>query len=132
MNNKKITKLPASELQIMRILWNGHPEMARSEIEQALDGEKRLAPTTINTLLSRLEKKAFISAKRVGKTNYYTPLVSKKAYQRLESQTIIEQLFDGSLTNFVASLYDGKSISIDQKEDLEAFLDSLDWGQKKE
>ena len=127
----KLTKLPASELQIMRILWNGHPEMARSEIEKALDGEKRLAPTTINTLLTRLEKKAFISSKRVGKTNYYTPLVSKKEYQRLESQTIIEQLFDGSLTNFVASLYDGEAISVDQKEDLEAFLDSLDWGQDK-
>ena len=127
----KLTKLPASELQIMRVLWNGHPEMARSEIELVLDGEKKLAPTTINTLLTRLEKKGFISSKRVGKTNYYTPLVSKKEYQRLESQTIIEQLFDGSLTNFVASLYDGEAISVDQKEDLEAFLDSLDWGQNK-
>lgn len=129
---KSIPKLPVSELQIMIILWEGHPEMSRLEIAQALEGNKKLAPTTINTLLFRLEGKKFISVTKKGRTNYYTPLVSKKDYQRRESHLIIDTLFGGSLVNFVTALYDDKKISAEKKEELELFLESLDQEQEDE
>lgn len=125
---KTIPKLPTSELQIMKILWDGHPEMSRLEIETALDGDKQLAPTTINTLLSRLEKKECIVSIRKGKTNYYTPVISKKDYQSRESHEIIDQLFDGSLSDFVSALYDEDKIPENKKAELDSFLDSLDFG----
>ena len=60
---KRIQKLPDSELDVMIALWNGHQEMTRSEIEEFMNQKKKLAPTTILTLLSRLEKKNFVSVK---------------------------------------------------------------------
>ena len=48
----------------MLALWNGHPEMTRMEIEAFVNRKKGLAPTTILSLLARLEKKEFVSVKR--------------------------------------------------------------------
>jgi BlaI family penicillinase repressor len=123
---KNIQRLPASELQIMMILWEGHPQMTRSEISIELDKERHLAPTTINTLLLRLKNKNFISATLKNNTNYYTPLISKKEYQIHESHSVLEQVFDGSLVNFVTALYDNHKITAESKAELEAFLENLD------
>ncbi len=129
---KSIPKLPASELQIMMVLWEGHPEMARTEIEEALAGDRHLAPTTVNSLLARLEKKGCVSVARRGKNNYYTPLISKKEYQSRESRSVLQQLFDGSLSDFVTALYDGKKIPAEKMEELGNFLQSLEEEEEKE
>lgn len=124
---KTISKIPDSELTIMKAIWNGHPEMSRHEIEEILESEKHLAPTTINTLLTRLENKQFIKSVKKGKTNYYTAVISKKDYQMRESREIIDQLFDGSLSDFVNSLYGGSKIPEEKISELNSFLESLNY-----
>ena len=47
---KHFQTLPDSELDIMLALWNGHPDMPRSEIEAQVNRNKSLAPTTILSL----------------------------------------------------------------------------------
>lgn len=51
MMKKQIPRLPDSELNIMLVLWNGHPGMSRPEIETVVNQKKKLAPTTILSLL---------------------------------------------------------------------------------
>ena len=125
---KGIPKLPDSELKIMKILWEGHPDMSRMDIESAMTEEKRLAPTTINTLLSRLKDKGVIKVKKRGRNKYYTSLITKKDYQNRESHLIIDNLFDGSLVNFVSALYDGQKIPKEKVEELEKFLQDIEQG----
>lgn len=125
---KGIPKLPDSELKIMKTLWEGHPDMSRMDIESAMTEEERLAPTTINTLLSRLKDKGVIKVKKRGRNKYYTSLITKKDYQNRESHLIIDNLFDGSLVNFVSALYDGQKIPKEKVEELEKFLQDIEQG----
>lgn len=125
MMKKRIQKLPDSELDVMIALWNGHQEMTRSEIEEFMNQKKKLAPTTILTLLSRLEKKNFVSVKKEGKTNLYSALVTQEEYQQQEGKHVLEKLYDNSLKNFVATLYQGKQIDQNDIEELESFLQEL-------
>lgn len=122
---KRIQKLPDSELDMMIALWNGHQEMTRSEIEEFMNQKKKLAPTTILTLLSRLEKKNFVSVKKEGKANLYSALVTQEEYQQQEGKHVLEKLYDNSLKNFVATLYQGKQIDQNDIEELESFLQEL-------
>lgn len=122
---KRIQKLPDSELDVMIALWNGHLEMTRSEIEEFMNQKKKLAPTTILTLLSRLEKKNFVSVKKEGKANLYSALVTQEEYQQQEGKHVLEKLYDNSLKNFVATLYQGKQIDQNDIEELESFLQEL-------
>ena len=125
MMKKRIQKLPDSELDVMIALWNGHQEMTRSEIEDFMNQKKKLAPTTILTLLSRLEKKNFVSVKKEGKANLYSALVTQEEYQQQEGKHVLEKLYDNSLKNFVATLYQGKQIDQNDVEELESFLQEL-------
>ena len=53
-------KLPESEQEIMMIVWEYAEPVSRFQIEEKLNVEKNIAPSTILTLLTRLEKKGFI------------------------------------------------------------------------
>ena len=123
---KTYQRLPESELGIMLVLWNGTPPMTRPEIEKVINTKKNLAPTTILSLLTRLEAKNFVEVTRQGKMNLYTALVSQADYQAHESRSVLEKLYGNSLKKFVTSLYQGKKISSEEIQDLSDFLKELD------
>ena len=123
---KAYQRLPESELDIMLVLWSGTPPMTRPEIEKVINTRKNLAPTTILSLLTRLEAKNFVEVTRQGKMNLYTPLVSQADYQAHESRSVLEKLYGNSLKKFVTSLYQGKKISSEEIQDLSDFLKELD------
>ncbi len=111
---KTYQRLPESELDIMLVLWNNTPPMTRPEIEKVITMKKKLASTTILSLLTRLENKNFVEVTKQGKMNLYTPLVSQSDYQAHESQSVLEKLYGNSLKKFVTSLYHGKKISSEE------------------
>lgn len=122
---RTIQKLPESELDIMLVLWKQRSDMSRSEIEKIVNQKKTLAPTTILTLLSRLEKKGFVSIKRVGNLNKYHWLVSQEEYQQKEGKGMLEKLYGNSVKNFVAAMYQGREINEEDLKELEGFLKEL-------
>lgn len=123
---KMMQRLPDSELDIMLALWKGHDNMSRMEIEEFVNQKKELAPTTILSLLARLEKKGFVAVKKEGKSNLYTPIVDQSSYQQQESRTVLEKLYGNSLKNFVTALYQGKSVGQKQLKELESFLQEME------
>ena len=120
--NKKRKRLPDGELMIMQIGWDNEPPVARSTIEKKLGGEKQLAPSTIITFLNRLCEKGFLSLERKGRTNYYTPLISRQTYLAEESRRMLDRLFGGSLANFATALCDS-GISREEIETLRELLE---------
>lgn len=123
---KDLQRLPDSELDIMLALWMGHPDMSRSEIEAIANKKKQLAPTTILSLLTRLEKKNFVSVKKQGKINLYSPLISREEYQRHESKNILERLYGNSIKTFVTALYQNQQLNHEEIKELDAYLKELD------
>ena len=78
MDNLK--QLSESELKVMEIIWSNTPPVSRSDIEKELLKEKDLAPSTIITFLTRLCEKGALSLEKHGRTNLYTPLISRDEY----------------------------------------------------
>ena len=105
---------------------SNEPPMSRGEIEQVVNEKKELAPTTILSLLSRLEKKKFVSVTQEGKMNLCTPLVTQEEYQRQESRNVLEKLYGNSLKKFVTSLYQGQKMDEQDIQALRGFLDELE------
>ena len=127
---KTYQRLPESEPDIMLVLWNHTPPMNRMEIEKVINTKKSLAPTTILSLLARLEAKNFVEVTKQGKMNLYTPLVSQSDYQAHESQSVLEKLYGNSLKKFVTSLYQGKKVSSEEIQELSDFLKELEDREK--
>ena len=114
-------RLPESELEIMMIIWKYNRPVNRMEIEEHL--KKDVAAPTILSFLNRLEAKGFVSVEKIGKINWYTPLVKEEEYLQKESRNILRRMYQNSLKNFVTALYDGEGLSSQDLEDLKAFIE---------
>ena len=86
--------LPNGELEIMQIVWQCEPPVSRSVIEEALNRQKHLAPSTILTFLTRLCDRGFLRMERHGRRNLYTPLITRKEYLAGESRRLLDRRYD--------------------------------------
>ena len=111
-------------IEVLLALWDCGGEASRSQIEEKL-ADFHWAVNTINTFLTRLCAKNFISVRREGKTNYYSPLVSKEEYLAFESRGVLKKLYGGSVSNFVAAFSDGNGIDEKEIEELQSLIDEL-------
>lgn len=118
-------RLPDSELEIMMIIWELGERVARTDIEEKLDKEKEWSPTTILSLLSRLEKKGFVKVEKEGKSNVYSALVGEDEYMNAESKTLLEKMYKNSLKNFMMALYADDKPSKKEIDELQEFLNDL-------
>ena len=74
--------LPESELDIMLVIWDLGGQAAAPDILERL--ERPLTASALHSYLKRLEDKGYLTCTKEGKTNRYTPLVSREEYQRQE------------------------------------------------
>jgi len=116
-------RLPDTELEVIKALWASGPQTPRTALEKDL-APFGWAPNTINTYLTRLVKKGFVSVEHKRNGNLYTPLVSREEYQAFDSRTALSQLY-GSPRNFVAALA-REGLKQDELEELRHLLNELE------
>ena len=120
----KLPKLPDSELEIMLAVWEAKGKVTSEYLLEKLD--KDWTKGTLLTLLSRLCKKGFLKCEKDGRINVYTTLVKHDSYLRRESSSFLKKFYKNSLTSFVASLYDGDSVSLEELEELKRFIEEVE------
>ena len=90
------------------------------DIRARLEKERPWNLSALQTLLSRLTERGFLSAGKEGRQNVYTPLVSEGEYVAFENAPFLE---GKGLPGLVTALYDSQSISREDLAELRAFLD---------
>ena len=111
-----------AEYEIMKILWKSGNKMTVSEVTQSLTGNEWTA-STVSTFLQRLLKKEVVSCDRKGKTNYYYPLLKQNEYDMSETASFLSKLYNGSVKNLVAALYENEKISKEDLSDLKKMFE---------
>ena len=120
---KSALHLPESELDIMLAVWAAPDGITAPALLETL--ERPLTASALHSYLKRLEEKGYLHCEKTGKVNRYTALVSRAAYERQESRSVLGKLYGGSLRRFTAALYDGGALSSGEVEELRAYLDEL-------
>ena len=120
----EMKRLPDTEVEVMKALWASGPDTPRSALETALEGFC-WASNTVNTYLTRLVEKGFAAVRREGKSNLYTPLVSREDYLAYDSRAVLSRLYGSSPRNFVAALARG-GLKREDVEQLRELLDQLE------
>jgi len=113
-------KLSETEMEVMRTIWDsGHPMTSGELLEIfAQDKGKEWKGQTMATFLARLVEKGVLISTRKGRGNIYTPRISPEEYKSLEAKSLLETLYEGSVKNFLAALYDGKKLTKEELAEL--------------
>lgn len=116
-------KIPDAELELMMVIWDSEQPVSRMDIETKMENGRDVVPSTILSLLARLERRGFLRKEKQGNINYYYAQVEKAAYLKEEGQRVLDKMFGSSLKNFVTALYDDKGLNHEEIAELQAFID---------
>lgn len=114
-----------AELEIMKIVW-GNPEEVTlfAYIMDALAARGRpCQKNTLIVLLSRLVNKGFLSARKIGRRNEYTPRVSEAEYRTAQTKHFLDKIYEGNAKGLVSNLIMGDLLTDGEYEELKALLE---------
>ena len=126
--NKKGT-LTGTQLEIMEILWsNGQGGMTSAEIWQELMKKRKVARTTVQTMVQRLAKRGWLIKMERDGALRYCPTMSRSRVTDQLTARFIEQVFGGSPEMLIRSLLGSKRIKPGELERIRRLLSK---GEKK-
>jgi predicted transcriptional regulator len=107
---------------IMKVLWDRGRATA-AEVHQELLEDRGLAPTTIATMLSKMEKKGVVTHDTEGRRFVYRPTVSEAAVRRSTLSELTDRWFEGSAGALVSHLLSEHEIEDRELDQLRALVD---------
>ena len=119
-----------SDLQadVMRVLWRGG-EATVAEVTAALHAKRGLAHTTVSTVLTRLQKRGVVEARRDGRQLVYRALVDEPQVRRSMVSGLLGSLFGGDAQALVAHLVREDAISAEDLAEIRAMLERKEAGR---
>ncbi len=111
------------QLDVLRALWSaGNASVV--QVHEALSERRELAPTTVATLLKRLEKRGLVTHEREGRQHLFRALVTEEAVLSQAVDQVTDEVFSGDVTAFAAQLLSRKDVSNDDLTKIRALLDT--------
>ena len=102
---------------IMAVLW-ARGEAPAADVHEALRQARGLAPTTIATMLRKMEDKGIVAHRTSGRQFLYRPTVSEDQVRRSMVGELVERLFGGDPKALVAHLVSEHEIEAGELPDL--------------
>lgn len=110
------------ELQILKILWQRSPLLAR-EVQSALAEEGReLAKTSVITTLNTMVDKKYLQRNPQGNSYLFSPEISEEEVETRVLGDVVDRVFDGSASAVVMKLFDVRDIDDDDLKELRRMI----------
>jgi len=98
------------ELELMTILWR-LKEASVAEIIDELPKDRKLAYTSVSTIIRILEQKEIITSKKEGRGHIYSPLIQKSDYESKALKHVVDKVFEGTPLLLVKQLLSSTKLS---------------------
>jgi predicted transcriptional regulator len=119
------------ELDIMQALWRMGPATV-ADVQNDLHGQhKRVAYTTIQTMLNRLEAKKLVTRDATDRVHRYRALLKQPKVVDRALKRLMRRFFEGSAEALVTRLVE-KDLNEEQLERIQSLIDSHKQGSKRE
>lgn len=98
------------QLGLLRILWDRGEATAADVHAAMVQQDRELAPTTVSTMLSRLEKKGIITHRVEGRQYIYRAQVGEPEVRRSMLARLTDYFFRGDVSALVSHLVEGGDV----------------------
>ena len=114
------SSLTPLQVSVMQVLW-AKDEASVADVQKGMVG-KRLALTTVATLLTRLEHRGLLAHRVEGRQYIYRARVSPEDVRQSVTRDLLASLFHGDVTAFVTQLLDGRDLTREEIADLKRLI----------
>jgi len=124
---KKLTDL---EALIMAIVWDAGGQVTVRYVYENIQRKRKLAYTTIMTVMGRLVEKGILSRDKTGRAYLYAPLVTKSSMLGTSLKSLADQYFSGKMPSLVSHLLE-HDVSDEQLANIEKTVKKIRGERKK-
>jgi predicted transcriptional regulator len=117
--------ITAAESFIMEALWRRGALTADDLIEDP-GKPQGWGGATVKTLINRLLKKSALKSERIDGRVRYVAQIERADYVQSESQSLLDRLFEGSLTPLVAHFAERRTLKPDEIKRLKKLLEGME------
>src|SRR5262249_32967945 len=108
------------QLAVMQVLWS-RDEASVTDVQRAMTG-RRLALTTVATMLVRLEQRGLVSHRAEGRQYIYRARVSPAEVRDTATPALLRNLLGGDVAAFVSQLLDARTLTREEVADLQRLV----------
>lgn len=124
----RLQDLGAAELEVLKALWETGPGTVREVLNHLYARGRKVAYTTVQTLLTRLEQKRYVVSDKSDVAHVFRARVSRDRVTRSRLKTLVSQLYDGATGPLVLQLVRSGRLTSDEIAELQGLIDRADSG----
>ena len=124
-------ELGDAELDVLKVLWEHGPAPVRDVMTHLHEQGRRVAYTTVQTLLTRLEQKRYVTSDKSEFAFVYRAKLTRDRVTRSRLRTLVTQLYDGAAGPLVLQLVRSQQLTSGEIEELHKLIDRLDSDNKR-
>lgn len=109
----KSVHLAELQLAIMQVLWE-RGEATVADVRDALKRKRKLAYTTVGTMLAKMEASGHVTHRSEGRVNVYVPAIERDQVSRSMVTDLADRLFQGDVADLMCHLLDGCEVTTDE------------------
>lgn len=125
---KELPALSENQLEIMDVVWD-RGEATLGDVWGELSQDRPVAKNTIQTLLSRLVDKGWLTTRSEGKTFHYSATRMRESTLANVVQKLVDTAFKGSTEGLVMALLDGREISKVEADRIRELIERAERGE---
>lgn len=125
---KPSSEVPPAELEVLAALWRIGSGTVRDVLAELEKEGRRLAYTTVLTLLGRLEARGCVAVRKTAPAHVYRPRVRRDEVLRDRLGTLVRQLGEGNATPLILELVKAHKLTRADIRELKDLLAKLDRG----
>jgi predicted transcriptional regulator len=113
--------LTEQELEIMKIVWGREKATVRDVYETLLE-RKKVAYTTVMTMMRILEAKGYVTKSDAGKAYVYVAAEPRERVLGGMVSEFLQRVFDGAAKPLLLHLVENREVSASEMEEIAAIL----------
>ncbi|OLB89583.1 MAG: transcriptional regulator [Acidobacteria bacterium 13_2_20CM_2_57_6] len=125
MSKEQPQKPTASELEILRVLWERGPSTVR-EVHEALREKKDLGYTTVLKLLQIMTTKGTVRRNEEQRAHVYEACQPATETKRQLVGDVLQRVFEGSASELMIHALEGRRTSKEELHELRRLLDEYE------
>ncbi len=105
----------------MKIVWQKRQATVRDVFETLLE-RRRIAYTTVMTMMRVLERKGYVKATRVDRAYVYRPTRPESQVVRSMVREFVDRVFGGSAQPLLVQLIEDRKLSPEEIDEIERLI----------
>jgi predicted transcriptional regulator len=118
---RRTATLTPQELEIMKIVWKSGQATVREVYETLLE-HRKVAYTTVLTMMKILETKGYLTKDRDERAHVYRPARAEQTVVRSMVREFVDRVFNGSAQPLLLHLVKDRRLSEQELEELTQLL----------